>query len=57
MTRYFKVVEIEADEYIEATHGDLDCCQEVVPVDGTVFVAVDDDAEYDISVPLESFDE
>lgn len=27
MSRYFKIVEIDADEFINATGEDLDCCQ------------------------------
>ena len=55
MTRYFKVIEIEADEFTNATGEDLDCCQLVVPTNEAVFVAVDEDDEYEISIPLDCF--
>ena len=56
MNRYFKVIEIQADEFINATSEDLDCYQLVVPTNEGVFVAVDEDEECEISIPLESFD-
>lgn len=57
MSRYFKIIEIEADEFIDATDEDLTCCQLIVPTNEGVFVAVDEDDEYEISVPLDCFDE
>ena len=57
MNRYFKVIEIDADEFINATGEDLNCCQLVVPTNEAVFVAVDEYEEYEISVPLDCFDE
>ena len=51
MAKYFKVVEIDADEFINATGEDLDCCQLIIPVNEAVFVAVDEDQE-DISKEL-----
>ena len=57
MARYFKVIEIDSDSFVGATGEDLDCCQLVVPTSEAVFVAVDEGDEYDISVPLECFDE
>lgn len=56
MARYFKIVEIDCDSFIEATSDDLDCSQLVVPVGGEVFVAVDDNDEDELNVPLDSFD-
>lgn len=56
MARYFKIVEIDCDSFIEATGDDLDCLQLVVPVGGEVFVAVDDNDEDELNVPLDSFD-
>lgn len=53
MNRYFKIVEIEADEFIDATGEDLDCYQVVVPTSEGMFVAVDEDHEYEISIPLD----
>lgn len=56
MTRYFKVVEIEADEFIDNTGEDLDCCELVIPVGKTVFVAVDEDDEDEMEISLDCFD-
>lgn len=56
MARYFKIIEIDRDSFVEATWEDLDCCQLVVPSGGEVYVAVDDE-EYEMSVPLETFEE
>lgn len=40
MARYFKLIEIDRDSFIEATGEDLDCySQLVVPVDGLVYGA------------------
>ena len=57
MNRYFKIVEIDADEFINATGEDLDCCQLSVPTSEGVFVAVDECEEYEICIPLDCFDE
>lgn len=56
MARYFKITEIDRDTFIQATGDDLDCLQLVVPVNEEVFVAVDDYDEYELSVPIDSFD-
>ena len=56
MNRYFKIVEIEADEFVDATGEDLDCCQLVAPTSEGVFVAVDEYEEDYISVPLDCFE-
>lgn len=56
MARYFKIIEIDSDSFINATGEDLDCCQLTVPVGDAVYVAVDDE-EYEISVSMDSFDE
>lgn len=56
MARYFKIIEIDSDSFINATGEDLDCCQLTVPVADAVYVAVDDE-EYEISVPMDAFDE
>ena len=57
MTRYFKLVEIDRDSFIEATNEDLNGCFQVVDMcDGIGYVAVDD-TEDEISVPLELFEE
>jgi len=57
MARYFKIIEIDSDSFINATGEDLDCCQLTVPVADAVYVAVDDEEEYEISVPMDAFDE
>lgn len=57
MARYFKIVEIDCDSFIEATGDCLDCSQLVAPVGGEVFVAVDDNDEDELNVPLESFND
>ena len=57
MNRYFKIVEIDKDTFIDATGEDLDCCQLSIPVGKDLFVAVDECEEYEISVPLDLFDE
>lgn len=46
MTRYFKVTEIEHDEYVNAVGEDTPVsCSESVPVDDNVYVAVNADSE------------
>lgn len=57
MTKYFKVIPIDADEFIDTTGEDLDCCQLIVPENNIVYVAVDDCEEYEINIPLDCFDE
>lgn len=56
MARYFKVIEIDSDSFIEATGEDLDCCQLVVPTSDGVYVAVDDE-EDEMNVPMDTFEE
>lgn len=55
MNRYFKIIEIDSDSFIDVAGNDLDCCQEVVPTYEGVFVAIDACQE-DISVPLDCFE-
>lgn len=57
MARYFKVVEIDSDTFIQTVGSDLDCAQFIDCVDGIVYVAVDDSEEYELQIPLEIFDE
>ncbi|MBO5969138.1 MAG: hypothetical protein J6S14_11655 [Clostridia bacterium] len=57
MTKYFKVIPIDADEFIEAAGQDLDFCQLSVAENGIVYVAVDDSEEYEINIPLDFLDE
>lgn len=56
MTRYFKIIEIDSDSFIEATGEDLDCCQLVVPTNDGVYVAVDDE-EDEMNIPMDTFEE
>ncbi len=62
MARYFKVVEIDCDSFIEATGieatgKDLDCLQLSTVCDGIGYVAVDDTEEDKITVSLDIFEE
>ena len=57
MARYFKVVEIDRDSFIEATGEDLDCYQLSTVCDGIGYVAVDDTEEDEITVTLDIFEE
>lgn len=56
MAKYFKVVEIAKDEFINNTGDDLDCCEIVIPVGKTVYAAIDDDNEYEMHIPLDCFE-
>lgn len=56
MARYFKIVEIDSDSFIEATGEDLDCNQLVVaPTNDAVYVAVDDE-EYEMFIDMDMFE-
>lgn len=58
MARYFKVVEIDCDSFIEATGEDLNCYQLLsVACDGIGYVAVDDTERDEIIVSLNIFEE
>lgn len=57
MARYFKVVEIDRDSFIEATGEDLDCLQLSTECDGFGYVAVDDTEEDEITVSLDIFND
>ena len=56
MAKYFKVVEISEEEFINATGEELDCCQVSIPTSEGVFVGVDEEREYEISIPLDCFE-
>ena len=56
MARYFKIIEIDSDSFIEATGEDLDCCQLVVPTSDGVYVAVDDE-EDEMNILMDTFEE
>ena len=57
MARYFKMVEIDADEFIGETGEGLDCCQLIVPTEKAMFVAVDEEYEDEIQIPLDCLEE
>lgn len=56
MARYFKIIEIDRDSFVEAVGGDFDCFQAVASADEAVYVSVDDGNKSIFSVPLYSFD-
>lgn len=56
MARYFKIIEIDSDSFIEATSEDLDCCQLVIPTSDGVYAAVDDE-EVEMNIPMDTFEE
>jgi hypothetical protein len=56
MAKYFKVVEIDEEEFINATGEELDCCQVSIPASEGVFVGVDEEQEDEISIPLDCFE-
>lgn len=56
MAKYFKIVEIDEETFAKNTGAELDCAQVVVSVGNSVFVAVDDDEEYEIAVPIDAFE-
>ena len=53
MPRYFKIVEIDEDDFKNSTGEELDCIQVCVPLDGCVYVGVDDEDEYEMRIPLD----
>ena len=56
MGRYFKITEIDREEYVTATGEDSSSyCQVVIPVDQAVYVAISED-EDELQVPLDSFE-
>lgn len=62
MAKYFKVVEIDEEEFNKNAGGVLDCSQIVSPVTDimgyleAVFVAVDEEQENEIQIPLDCFE-
>ena len=42
MRRFFKIVETDADTFIKATGTDYNDKRVIVPIDGTVFVVIND---------------
>ena len=56
MARYFKLVEIDQDSFIEATGDDLDCLQVVDVCDGIGYIAIAD-TEEEMTIDLDAFEE
>lgn len=56
MARYFKLVEIDRDSFIEATGDDLDCLQAVDVCEGVGYVAIAD-TETEMIIDLDVFEE
>lgn len=56
MAKYFKVVEISEEEFINATGEELDCCQTSIPTREGVFVGVDEEQEDEMQIPLDCFE-
>ena len=58
MARYFKVTEITQKEFVDATGERLGWYTQITaPVEGNVFVAVDDSYEDEFCVSIDHFDE
>lgn len=55
MLRYFKITEIDEFHFVSAAGDPGDCDQMVVPTDREVYVAIDDDAEFEMTVDLSCF--
>lgn len=56
MAKYFKVVEISEEEFIDATGEELNYCQVSIPTSESVFVGVDEERKDEISIPLDCFE-
>ena len=56
MARYFKVVEIDGREFGRETMEELEDNELVVWVSGNVYVAVDEQEETEITIPLDCFE-
>lgn len=56
MAKYFKIVEIDEETFVDCTGEELDCCQLSVAVGEAVFVAVDESEEDEITVPIDMFE-
>lgn len=55
MARYFRIVEIDGDDFVHATGEDLDCSQLVVPTSESVYAAVDESSEDGLVIALSIF--
>ena len=56
MARYFKVVEIDEKEFESETMEEFENNELIVPVGCDVYVAVDEEQEDSISIPLDCFE-
>lgn len=56
MARYFKVVEIDEREFGRETMEELEDNELIVSVSGDVYVAVDEQEEVEITIPLDCFE-
>lgn len=56
MARYFKVVEIDEREFGRETMEELEDNELIVSVSGDVYVAVDEQEEEEITIPLDCFE-
>lgn len=56
MNRYFKVVEIDEKEFGRETMEELEDNELVVSVGCDVYVAVDEQEEEEITIPLDCFE-
>lgn len=56
VVRYFKVVEIEEKEFEHETMEELEDDELIVSVNGDVYIAVDEQEEVEITIPLDCFE-
>lgn len=56
MARYFKVVEIDEKEFENETMEELEDDELIVQVQNNVFVAVNEQEETEITIPLDCFE-
>lgn len=58
MARYFKLVEIDVDSFVDIVGEDLAGCDELVAMeDGVVYVAIDETVCSEIEIDLNDFEE
>ncbi len=56
MPRYFKMIEIDADTFIESTGEDFYGISLIAPTDNGVYVVVDEEETFDMIIPMDCFD-
>lgn len=56
MAKYFKVIEINEQEFINATGEELDCRQVSISTSEGVFVAIDEEQEDELQIALDCFE-